>query len=205
MKTPKEDSNHQERKTTRRHHSAEEKVRLLRLHLVEGKAISAICEDNGIHPTAYGYWQLAQAVERAFGYPPRGWTIDADATVGGARAAGTGVDCHDEITAAGSSSAGDSGVGGVSGVASAVRAASSPTDGSLARVKSEVCGAEGSLGACDMVNFLARDTVPARYEGRTFYRHNDNVTLMRTSAEECRAIGIWIAEKLNECRGKSAC
>ena len=59
----------------------------------------------------------------------------------------------------------------------------------------------GSAGALDMVNFWAPDTVPARYAGRTFYRHNPNVTLMRTTPEECREIGAWIADKLNACRG----
>jgi uncharacterized protein (UPF0261 family) len=59
----------------------------------------------------------------------------------------------------------------------------------------------GSCGALDMVNFWAPDTVPARYAGRTFYHHNPNVTLMRTTAEECRSIGAWIADKLNACDG----
>jgi len=59
----------------------------------------------------------------------------------------------------------------------------------------------GSVGACDMVNFWAPKTVPARYKDRLFYRHNANVTLMRTSAAECAAIGAWIATKLNRCDG----
>jgi uncharacterized protein (UPF0261 family) len=59
----------------------------------------------------------------------------------------------------------------------------------------------GSCGALDMVNFWAPDTVPARYAGRTLYHHNPNVTLMRTTAEECRSIGAWIADKLNACDG----
>lgn len=59
----------------------------------------------------------------------------------------------------------------------------------------------GSVGACDMVNFWAPETVPARYQGRLFYRHNANVTLMRATAEECAAIGNWIARKLNRCEG----
>ena len=59
----------------------------------------------------------------------------------------------------------------------------------------------GSVGACDMVNFWALGTVPARYAGRLFHRHNANVTLMRTNAEECAAIGAWIARKLNLCAG----
>lgn len=59
----------------------------------------------------------------------------------------------------------------------------------------------GSLGACDMVNFWAPETVPARYAGRTFYRHNANVTLMRTTPDECAAIGRWIGAKLDACDG----
>ena len=54
----------------------------------------------------------------------------------------------------------------------------------------------GSVGACDMVNFWAPETVPPRYAGRRFHRHNPNVTLMRTTPDECRAIGAWIGGKL---------
>ena len=59
----------------------------------------------------------------------------------------------------------------------------------------------GSCGALDMVNFGARETVPAQYEGRTFHIHNPNVTLMRTTADENRAMGEWIGAKLNACKG----
>ncbi len=59
----------------------------------------------------------------------------------------------------------------------------------------------GSVGALDMVNFWAMETVPERFRGRKLYKHNPNVTLMRTTAEECRQIGEWIAEKLNACAG----
>jgi uncharacterized protein (UPF0261 family) len=55
----------------------------------------------------------------------------------------------------------------------------------------------GSCGALDMVNFAARDTVPQQYRGRTLYEHNPQVTLMRTTAEECERIGRWIGERLN--------
>jgi uncharacterized protein (UPF0261 family) len=52
--------------------------------------------------------------------------------------------------------------------------------------------------AClDMVNFGAPETVPARFQNRTFYHHNPNVTLMRTSVDECRQLGQLMAEKLN--------
>jgi uncharacterized protein (UPF0261 family)/ABC-type branched-subunit amino acid transport system ATPase component len=56
----------------------------------------------------------------------------------------------------------------------------------------------GSCGALDMVNFGPPDTVPERYRGRTFYQHNPQVTLMRTTPEENRQIGRWIGEKLNQ-------
>ena len=59
----------------------------------------------------------------------------------------------------------------------------------------------GSLGACDMVNFWARETVPRQYSARRFYQHNANVTLMRTNAVECAEIGRWIGHKLNACEG----
>jgi uncharacterized protein (UPF0261 family) len=59
----------------------------------------------------------------------------------------------------------------------------------------------GSVGALDMVNFGAFDTVPEHYAGRNLYRHNPQVTLMRTTAEDCRRVGAWIAEKLNRCDG----
>ncbi len=60
----------------------------------------------------------------------------------------------------------------------------------------------GSLGAMDMVNFAARDTVPDKYKNRLLHVHNSNVTLMRTTAEENAAMGRWIGEKLNQCEGE---
>jgi uncharacterized protein (UPF0261 family) len=59
----------------------------------------------------------------------------------------------------------------------------------------------GSCGALDMVNFGPMDTVPERFRGRNLYRHNPQVTLMRTTREECAAIGRWIVDKLNRCEG----
>lgn len=58
-----------------------------------------------------------------------------------------------------------------------------------------------SLGALDMVNFGAFDTVPKEFEGRKLYKHNPSVTLMRTSVEENKKIGSKIAEKLNMATG----
>ncbi|MBI3708401.1 MAG: Tm-1-like ATP-binding domain-containing protein [Proteobacteria bacterium] len=59
----------------------------------------------------------------------------------------------------------------------------------------------GSCGALDMVNFGARETVPARFAGRTFYQHNSQVTLMRTTPEENMQMGRWIGERMNRCEG----
>ena len=59
----------------------------------------------------------------------------------------------------------------------------------------------GSVGAVDMVNFGALDTVPAEFAERNLHVHNPQVTLMRTTVEENVAIGEFIAGKLNACNG----
>ncbi|MFN3854762.1 MAG: Tm-1-like ATP-binding domain-containing protein [Phreatobacter sp.] len=59
----------------------------------------------------------------------------------------------------------------------------------------------GSVGAVDMVNFGARDTVPPQFSGRNLYVHNAQVTLMRTTPEENRRIGEWIVARLNRMDG----
>jgi uncharacterized protein (UPF0261 family)/ABC-type branched-subunit amino acid transport system ATPase component len=59
----------------------------------------------------------------------------------------------------------------------------------------------GSCGALDMVNFWAIDTVPPQFKGRNLHKHNANVTLMRTTAEESAQIGRFIAAKLNRMAG----
>jgi uncharacterized protein (UPF0261 family) len=52
-----------------------------------------------------------------------------------------------------------------------------------------------------MVNFGAPDTVPEQFGGRTFYEHNAQVTLMRTTPDECRAAAEFLADGLNACPG----
>ena len=52
-------------------------------------------------------------------------------------------------------------------------------------------------GCVDMANFGSRETVPPEFEGRNFYIHNPQVTLMRTNAKECAEIGKVIAIKAN--------
>lgn len=54
-----------------------------------------------------------------------------------------------------------------------------------------------TTGCLDMVNFGPRDSVPTRFEGRNFYPHNPQTTLMRTTPEECAQLGRILAEKLN--------
>src|SRR5215211_4314553 len=44
-------------KKIRRQFSPEEKIRILRLHLLEGTAVSEICQREGIHPTLFYQWQ----------------------------------------------------------------------------------------------------------------------------------------------------
>ncbi|WP_424768169.1 Tm-1-like ATP-binding domain-containing protein [Paenibacillus sp. sgz302251] len=58
-----------------------------------------------------------------------------------------------------------------------------------------------SLGALDMVNFGPAATVPSHFQDRTLYIHNQNVTLMRTTKEECAELGRIIGEKLNKAFG----
>jgi uncharacterized protein (UPF0261 family) len=61
-----------------------------------------------------------------------------------------------------------------------------------------------SVGALDMVNFGARDTVPERFEQRNLYVHNPVVTLMRTTKEENTELGRRIARKLSAATGPTA-
>ena len=56
-------------------------------------------------------------------------------------------------------------------------------------------------GCLDMVNFGPRESVPAKFDGRLFYQHNPQVTLMRTSVEENLQLGRIIAGKLNASTG----
>lgn len=56
-------------------------------------------------------------------------------------------------------------------------------------------------GCLDMANFGARETVPEKFEERNFYIHNPQVTLMRTSPEECAQLGKILAEKVNAYTG----
>ncbi|HEY1120820.1 MAG TPA: Tm-1-like ATP-binding domain-containing protein [Haloferula sp.] len=59
-------------------------------------------------------------------------------------------------------------------------------------------------GCLDMVNFGVKESVPKRFTGRNFYIHNPQVTLMRTTPEECAEIGEIIAAKVNMFAAPSA-
>jgi uncharacterized protein (UPF0261 family) len=53
-----------------------------------------------------------------------------------------------------------------------------------------------SVGAVDMVNFYAPNSVPEKFRERLFYKHNANVTLMRTTPAENGQIGADIGRKV---------
>ncbi|MFN5103738.1 MAG: Tm-1-like ATP-binding domain-containing protein [Planctomycetota bacterium] len=55
-----------------------------------------------------------------------------------------------------------------------------------------------SVGAMDMVNFGALETVPEKFRHRRLHVHNSNVTLMRTTPDENRLCAQWIANKLSK-------
>ena len=58
-----------------------------------------------------------------------------------------------------------------------------------------------STGGTDMVRFGPRDSVPEHFGNRVFHVHNDLVTLMRTSPEECLEVGRVIGARLAEAVG----
>ena len=58
-----------------------------------------------------------------------------------------------------------------------------------------------SVGGLDMVRFGPLSAVPDYYKSRHLHQHNPTITLMRTTAEECRRLGGLIADKLNAAQG----
>lgn len=42
---------------TRKHYSAQQKVAILRLHLLEKRQVSEICEEHDLHPNVFYRWQ----------------------------------------------------------------------------------------------------------------------------------------------------
>ena len=54
-----------------------------------------------------------------------------------------------------------------------------------------------SLGATDMANFGARNTVPDKYKSYKIHEHNPLVTLVRSSAKETKEISEFFVKKLS--------
>ncbi|KAJ0893583.1 putative TIM-barrel domain, IGPS, aldolase-type TIM barrel [Helianthus annuus] len=59
-----------------------------------------------------------------------------------------------------------------------------------------------SVGALDMVNFGAKNTIPAEFQQRKIFEHNEQVSLMRTTVEENKKFAAFIAKKLNKSSSK---
>ena len=57
----------------RKHHTPEEKVTILRRHLVDRVPISTLCDEHQLHPTVLYRWlkQFFENGAAAFGPPPR--------------------------------------------------------------------------------------------------------------------------------------
>ncbi|XP_024977748.1 uncharacterized protein LOC112515272 isoform X1 [Cynara cardunculus var. scolymus] len=59
-----------------------------------------------------------------------------------------------------------------------------------------------SVGALDMVNFGAKDTIPTNFQQRKIWEHNEQVSVMRTTVEENKKFAAFIARKLNKSSSK---
>uniref|UniRef100_A0A2P2PJ87 Uncharacterized protein MANES_02G097100 n=1 Tax=Rhizophora mucronata TaxID=61149 RepID=A0A2P2PJ87_RHIMU len=53
-----------------------------------------------------------------------------------------------------------------------------------------------SVGALDMVNFGAKDTIPLKFQQRKTHIHNEQVSLIRTTMDENKKFASFIADKL---------
>jgi uncharacterized protein (UPF0261 family) len=74
-------------------------------------------------------------------------------------------------------------------------------DGRLMRAGERGVPQVVSVGAMDVVNFGPWETVPEHFRGRRLHRHNAAVTLMRTSAEECHALGDELGRRVSAGHG----
>ncbi|MEU6341397.1 Tm-1-like ATP-binding domain-containing protein [Streptomyces sp. NPDC046977] len=61
-----------------------------------------------------------------------------------------------------------------------------------------------SPGALDMVKFGPLASLPDRFRSRHVHVHNPSVTVIRTTAAECAALGRQVAEKLRAATGPAA-
>ncbi|XP_052197522.1 toMV susceptible protein tm-1(GCR26) [Diospyros lotus] len=59
-----------------------------------------------------------------------------------------------------------------------------------------------SVGALDMVNFGHINTIPSNFQQRKIHKHNDQVSVMRTTADENKKFAAFIANKLNRSSSK---
>nr|POE96562.1 upf0261 protein [Quercus suber] len=59
-----------------------------------------------------------------------------------------------------------------------------------------------SVGALDMVNFGAKDTIPSNFQQRKIHEHIKQVSLMRTTPDENKRFAEFIANKLNKSSSK---
>jgi transposase len=66
--------------TPRREYTAEQKVAILREHLLEGKPVSDLCDRHQIHPTQFYNWQkqLFENGTAAFAKPSRSSSLSKD-------------------------------------------------------------------------------------------------------------------------------
>jgi len=58
-----------------------------------------------------------------------------------------------------------------------------------------------SVGASDQVTFRPPTAMPDSFSDRVVYRHNQNITLARSSPDEMREYGRLLCEKLNRAKG----
>ena len=61
-------------KKQRKHYTPEEKVAILRRHLVEGVPISDLCDESGLQPTVFYRWQKEFFENGAAAFQQRGRT-----------------------------------------------------------------------------------------------------------------------------------
>ena len=61
-------NNQTQKPNTRRHFSSAEKSKILKLHLVEGRPISSVCEEFHLQPSQFYSWQalLFEKAEKVF-------------------------------------------------------------------------------------------------------------------------------------------
>jgi transposase-like protein len=64
-------------KKTRKRFTSQEKVAILRLHLLERIPISDLCDQHGIHPTMFYRWQKEFFENAAAAFEPRSHRGDA--------------------------------------------------------------------------------------------------------------------------------